>query len=121
MTPRVEATTLVALITKMLADSVLRIHNHTNPPKAENAILSMASGLICRKSPERLKWTRSVYVAHIYRRLNQMNGENKKQLALALASFAVLAVIAGVLGNSKARGKLVEGGKNFIANFRKGE
>ncbi|MGA2973507.1 MAG: hypothetical protein ABSE39_12920 [Candidatus Bathyarchaeia archaeon] len=50
-----------------------------------------------------------------------MNGESKKQFALALASLAVGAVIAGVLGNSKAREKLVEGSKNFIGNFRNGE
>jgi hypothetical protein len=62
-----------------------------------------------------------VYVAHIYRRSNQMNGESKKQFALALASFAVGAAIAAILGNSKAREKLVEGSKNFIGNLRNGQ
>jgi hypothetical protein len=43
-----------------------------------------------------------------------MNGENKKQFAVALASFAVGAVLAGVLGNSKAREKLAEVSKKFL-------
>jgi hypothetical protein len=50
-----------------------------------------------------------------------MNGENKKQFALALASFAVGAVVAGLLGNSKMREQLAEGSKNFIGGFRNGE
>jgi uncharacterized membrane protein YoaK (UPF0700 family) len=62
-----------------------------------------------------------VYVAHIYRRSNQMNGDNKKQFALALASFAVGAVIAGVLGNSKVREQLAEGSKSLIGGLRNGE
>lgn len=35
-----------------------------------------------------------------------MNGDSKKQFAVAIASFAVGAAIAGILGNSKARDKL---------------
>ena len=42
-----------------------------------------------------------------------MNGESKKSFAVALASFAVGAVIAGVLGNSKAREKLAEAGRKL--------
>jgi hypothetical protein len=60
-------------------------------------------------------------VAHIYRRLNQMNGESKKQFGLVLASFAVGAVIAGVLGNSKVREQLAERSKNLIGGLRNGE
>lgn len=43
-----------------------------------------------------------------------MNGESKKQFAVALASFAVGAVLAGVLGNSKAREKLTEVSKKLL-------
>lgn len=42
-----------------------------------------------------------------------MNGKSK-QFALAIASFAVGAVLAGVLGNDQARNKLVEGGKKYL-------
>ncbi|MGA8857984.1 MAG: hypothetical protein WB643_12580 [Candidatus Bathyarchaeia archaeon] len=42
-----------------------------------------------------------------------MNGESKRNFAVALASFAVGAVIAGVLGNSKTREKLVEASKKL--------
>ena len=50
-----------------------------------------------------------------------MNGESRKDFAVALASFAVGAVIAAILGNSKAREKLVEGSKKLTANFRNTE
>ncbi len=43
-----------------------------------------------------------------------MNGEAKKQFAVALASFALGAVVAAVLGNSKARDKLSEAGKKLL-------
>ncbi len=43
----------------------------------------------------------------------EMNGESKKSFAVALASFAVGAVIVGVLGNSKAREKLAEAGRKL--------
>ena len=43
-----------------------------------------------------------------------MNGDTRKQFALALASFAVGAVIASVLGNSNAREKLAEWSKKLI-------
>jgi uncharacterized membrane protein YoaK (UPF0700 family) len=42
-----------------------------------------------------------------------MNGKSK-QFALAIASFAVGAVLAGVLGNDQARTKLVEGSKKYL-------
>ncbi len=35
-----------------------------------------------------------------------MNGESRKELAVAIASFAIGALVAGVLGNSKARERL---------------
>lgn len=50
-----------------------------------------------------------------------MNGESRKDFAVALVSFAIGAAIAGVLGNSKAREKLVEGSKKLVENFRKSE
>jgi hypothetical protein len=43
-----------------------------------------------------------------------MNGETKKQFALALVSFAVGAVLAGVFGNPNARAKLAEGSKKLF-------
>jgi len=46
-----------------------------------------------------------------------MNGP-MKQFTVALASFAVGAAIAGVLGNSNTRGKLLDGSKKLIANWR---
>jgi hypothetical protein len=51
----------------------------------------------------------------------EMNGQFKKQFAVALVSLAVGAVIASVLGNSKAREKLVEGSKKLAANFQSDE
>jgi len=42
-----------------------------------------------------------------------MNGESKRSFTVALASFAVGAVVAGVLGNSKTREKLVEVSKKL--------
>jgi hypothetical protein len=43
-----------------------------------------------------------------------LNGESRKNFAVALASFAFGAVLAGVLGNSDMRAKLVEGGKKLL-------
>jgi len=42
-----------------------------------------------------------------------LNGSTK-QVALAFASFAAGAAIVAILGNSKARAKLVEGGKRLV-------
>jgi hypothetical protein len=49
---------------------------------------------------------------------HKMNGNPKREFGLAIASFAVGAVLAGVLGNTKARGKLLEGSKKLTSNFR---
>ena len=49
---------------------------------------------------------------------HKMNGNSRREFGLALASFAIGAVLAGVLGNSKARGKLLEGSKKITSNFR---
>jgi hypothetical protein len=50
-----------------------------------------------------------------------MNGNSKKEFSLALVSFAIGAVLAGVLGNPNARGKLLEGSKKLADNFRSTE
>jgi uncharacterized membrane protein YoaK (UPF0700 family) len=42
-----------------------------------------------------------------------MNGDSKRSFAVAIASFAVGAVIAGILGNSKTREKLLEASKKL--------
>jgi len=46
-----------------------------------------------------------------------MNG-SMKQFSVALVSFAVGAVLAGVLGNPKAREKLIAGSKQLVENVR---
>jgi len=43
-----------------------------------------------------------------------MNGDSKKAFAVALASFAVGAIIATVAGNTKARDKLAEVSKKLM-------
>jgi hypothetical protein len=48
-----------------------------------------------------------------------MNGESKRSFALALASFAIGAVVAGVLGNPETRAKISEGSKNLAKKTRK--
>jgi hypothetical protein len=40
-----------------------------------------------------------------------MNGESKKSFAVAIASFAIGAVVAGVLGNPRTRAKIAESSK----------
>ncbi len=47
-----------------------------------------------------------------------MNGNSKKQFGLALASFAIGAALAGVLGNAKTREKLMDGSKKLAKNLR---
>ena len=42
-----------------------------------------------------------------------MNGEFKKSFAVALASFAVGAILAGVLSNEKTREKLATASKKL--------
>jgi fructose-specific phosphotransferase system IIC component len=62
----------------------------------------------------------SVHAPHINRMvIVSMNGESRKQVLVAVVSLAVGAAVAGVLSNSKARGKLVEGSKKLVDNFRK--
>ncbi len=46
-----------------------------------------------------------------------MNGEARKQFAVALVSIVVGAAVAVVLGNSGARNKLLEGSKKLVENF----
>ena len=48
-----------------------------------------------------------------------MNGDSKRSFALALASFAIGAVLAGVLGNPATRAKISEGSKNLVKKTRK--
>jgi hypothetical protein len=63
-----------------------------------------------------------VHAPHINRMVNlSMNGESRKQVLVAVVSLAVGAAVAGVLSDSKARGKLVEGSKKLVENFRKNE
>jgi hypothetical protein len=48
-----------------------------------------------------------------------MNGQFRKQFVVVVVSLAVGAAVAGVLGNSKARDKLIEGSKKLVDDFRK--
>jgi len=48
-----------------------------------------------------------------------MNGESKKSFALALASFAIGAVVVGVFGNTTVRTKISEGGKTLVKKTKK--
>jgi hypothetical protein len=43
-----------------------------------------------------------------------MDGESKRSFALALASFAIGAAVAGVLGHPKTRARIAEGSKNLV-------
>jgi len=47
-----------------------------------------------------------------------MNGNSRKEFGLALASFAIGAVVAGVLGNTQTRGKLLDGSKKLADKLR---
>ncbi len=49
-----------------------------------------------------------------------MNGSTK-QFTVALVSFAVGAVLAGVFSNSQARGRLLDGSKKLVENLRKSD
>ena len=42
-----------------------------------------------------------------------MNGESKRSFALALASFAIGAVVAGILGNAATRQQITRAGKKL--------
>ena len=48
-----------------------------------------------------------------------MNGEARRSFALAVTSFAVGAVVAAILGNSKTREKLAEHGKRAAERGKK--
>ena len=48
-----------------------------------------------------------------------MNGESKRSFAVAIASFAIGAALAGVLGNPEMRAKLSESSKNLAKRTRK--
>jgi hypothetical protein len=47
-----------------------------------------------------------------------MNGESKRSFALALASFAIGAVVAGVLGNQATRQRIARAGKKLAKRAR---
>jgi hypothetical protein len=47
-----------------------------------------------------------------------MNGESKRSFAVALASFAIGAVVAGVLGNSATRQQIARAGKKLAKRAR---
>jgi hypothetical protein len=49
----------------------------------------------------------------------RMDGQSKRSLAVALASFAVGAVVAVVLGDSTTRAKLAEHGKKAADRSRR--
>jgi len=75
-----------------------------------------------RKSSQQLIAMLRVYVPHINRRVKRsMNGQFRKQFAVAIVSLAVGAAVAGVLSNSNARDKILEGSKKLVENFRKSE
>jgi hypothetical protein len=42
-----------------------------------------------------------------------MNGESKRSFAVAIASFAIGAALAGVLGNSATRQRITRAGKKL--------
>ena len=48
-----------------------------------------------------------------------LNGDSRRNFAVALASFAAGAAIAAVLGNSKAREKIAAHGKRAAEHSRK--
>jgi len=48
-----------------------------------------------------------------------MNGESRRSFALALASFAIGAVIAGILGNPKTRARIAEESRNLVKKTKK--
>jgi phosphopantetheine adenylyltransferase len=48
-----------------------------------------------------------------------MNGESKRSFALVLASFAIGAIVVGVLGDPKVREKISESSKNLMDRTKK--
>jgi len=53
------------------------------------------------------------------RSCHNMNGESKRSFAVALASFAIGAVLAGVLGDPKTRAKISESSKDMVKRAKK--
>ena len=47
-----------------------------------------------------------------------MNGESKRSFAVALASFAIGAVVAGVLGNPRTRQRIATASKKLAKKAR---
>jgi len=48
-----------------------------------------------------------------------MNGESKRSFALALASFAMGAIIVGVLGNPEVRARISDSSKSLVERTMK--
>jgi len=48
-----------------------------------------------------------------------MDGESKRSFALALASFVIGAVVAGILGHPKTRARLAEGSKSLAKTAKR--
>jgi hypothetical protein len=48
-----------------------------------------------------------------------MNGNSRRSFAVALASFAVGATVAAILGNSKVRERITEHGKKAAERSKK--
>lgn len=48
-----------------------------------------------------------------------MNGESKRSYVLALASFVIGALVAGLFGNKKTRALVAEGSKNFVRRTKR--
>ena len=48
-----------------------------------------------------------------------MNGQSKRSFALALASFAIGAVLAGVLGNPKVRARITDGSRDLAKRTKR--
>jgi uncharacterized membrane protein YqgA involved in biofilm formation len=48
-----------------------------------------------------------------------MNGESKRSFTLAVVSFAIGAVVAGVLSNPKTLEKISESSKNLVKRTKK--
>ena len=48
-----------------------------------------------------------------------MNGESKRSFAVALAAFAIGAVVTAMVGNPKTCARIAEGSRNLAKNTRK--
>jgi hypothetical protein len=49
----------------------------------------------------------------------ELNGESKRSFAVAIASFAIGAVLAGVLGNPKTRARITEGSRSLAKKTKR--